>query len=626
MAQEPEIEGNTPGIAHAGKRKWGYDAAQVDAFLERAHSLYESDGARLTQRDIQNVSFDLRKGGYVIAQVDATLARLERAVVDKQTTWEISQHGRVAWKAQTEELYREIAGHAQRESRTRFRPGQAKRTSYDRKQVDRLIDQVVRKTGAQLGVGGAASDDVKDLVDVNSTTVANVIFTQRKGKRGYDERQVDYYLNYCVQLLSHLESYERVADYVGGDRQGSESSAHGTAQPASSSSASDGSTDAGTPYAAVAPLFSNETRHEPEPASPAGDDVPQSFAPAVRAGSAEDRATFDALQRREQEIFNQDAPSGHAYAPTPTPGAPALPAPSTADEPTFSDAPVAGTPDHFHGNRSNDDLSYSGSSREGSSSDDMSRTAVFQPVGNPQTAPRTDAQTVSRQESSTLPQSSSWVSRSQPAQSDTHPSAQPSSRFAAGLSGSVNPGVTADQAPVDSSLAALAHMAEASRETPRESPLSFEPHRPSVQNPAVSDSSSAPVSHDLNPGAHRAAPETSPAPTPETRPAVGEETQSMPPFFDVKRPSGSDASSSDSHSSAFPQAQSPASSAAYAQSDGDDLFGGLFPQTEKSISMDIPDLSFPILKSPSRGHKPDGDGDGDERDATGTDSDDGGKR
>lgn len=100
----------------------------------------------------------------------------------------------------------------------------------------------------------------------------------------------------------------------------------------------------------------------------------------------------------------------------------------------------------------------------------------------------------------------------------------------------------------------------------------------------------------------------------------------MPPFFDVKRPSGSDASSSDSHSSAFPQAQSPASSAAYAQSDGDDLFGGLFPQTEKSISMDIPDLSFPILKSPSRGHKPDGDGDGDERDATGTDSDDGGKR
>ena len=94
MAQEPETEKNASGIAHAAKRKWGYDAEQVDAFLERAHMLYEGEGAQLTQHDIQNVSFELVKGGYVIAQVDAALARLERAVVDKQTTWEISQHGR----------------------------------------------------------------------------------------------------------------------------------------------------------------------------------------------------------------------------------------------------------------------------------------------------------------------------------------------------------------------------------------------------------------------------------------------------------------------------------------------------------------------------------------------------
>ena len=106
MAQEPETEKNASGIAHAAKRKWGYDAEQVDAFLERAHMLYEGEGAQLTQHDIQNVSFELVKGGYVIAQVDAALARLERAVVDKQTTWEISQHGRVAWKAQTEDLFK----------------------------------------------------------------------------------------------------------------------------------------------------------------------------------------------------------------------------------------------------------------------------------------------------------------------------------------------------------------------------------------------------------------------------------------------------------------------------------------------------------------------------------------
>ena len=60
-----------------------------------------------------------------------------------------------------------------------------------------------------------SEDDAKKLVDLNSQTVANVIFTQRKGKRGYDERQVDYYLNECVQLLTRLESYARVADFVG---------------------------------------------------------------------------------------------------------------------------------------------------------------------------------------------------------------------------------------------------------------------------------------------------------------------------------------------------------------------------------------------------------------------------
>ncbi len=31
-----------------------------------------------------------------------------------------------------------------------------------------------------------------------------MIFPQRKGKKGYDERQVDYFLNACVQLLSRL--------------------------------------------------------------------------------------------------------------------------------------------------------------------------------------------------------------------------------------------------------------------------------------------------------------------------------------------------------------------------------------------------------------------------------------
>ena len=275
MAKKPETEQGASGIALVSKRKWGYDVPQVDEFLERAHKLYDSEGMQLTQKDIQNVSFEMRKGGYAIAQVDAALARLERAVVDKQTTWEITQHGRVAWKAETEDLYRQIATHAQRPERKRFAAGKGKQPSYDRKQVDRLVDQIVDKAAAELGVDGADRDQSKKDIDLNAQRVANVIFTQRRGKRGYDERQGDYYINACAQLLSRIESYARVADYVGGSEEQA-------AQPRS---------DGG-----VKPLFAQQ-----------GDAALPQFAPgsgaAAYAAASATPQSFDALHQAEQAIF-----------------------------------------------------------------------------------------------------------------------------------------------------------------------------------------------------------------------------------------------------------------------------------------------------------------------------------
>lgn len=284
MAQEPESERNASGIARTSKRKWGYDSEQVDAFLERAHMLYEGEGAQLTQHDIQNVSFDLVKGGYVIAQVDAALARLERAVVDKQTTWEISQHGRVAWKAQTETLFRQLDAHSKREHGERFKPGEGKNPSYDRKQVDRIVDQCLTKAAGELGVEEVPDDDAKKLVDLNSQTVANVIFTQRKGKRGYDERQVDYYLNECVQLLTRLESYARVADFVGEPSE----SAIAAANPSSTSLESQETQ-------VVSPLFT----------VPAVSAEPIAQSAQVQNGAD----SFDALNKAEREIFTTSAAS-----------------------------------------------------------------------------------------------------------------------------------------------------------------------------------------------------------------------------------------------------------------------------------------------------------------------------
>ena len=220
MTHKPDTARNASGMERVGKRKLGYNVAQVDAFLERAHTLYESDEARLTQQDIQEISFDLERNGYVIGQVDAALSRLERAVVDKYTEQEISECGRVAWKARAEELYRKLLKHAQRDYRERFDNGASRRPSYARKQVDIMVDQALDKIALMLGHELEWETDENTLNDINSTYVSNVIFTQKTGKHGYDERQVDYYLNACVRLLSSLESLKRLDKYVDSDYSG----------------------------------------------------------------------------------------------------------------------------------------------------------------------------------------------------------------------------------------------------------------------------------------------------------------------------------------------------------------------------------------------------------------------
>lgn len=212
MDGQSENNHSLTGINFAGKRKWGYDVDQVDAFLDLAHEKYDKNDGSLTQKDIQSAAFKFAKGGYVIAEVDAALARLERAVVDRETARQIAGEGRVAWQAETMKIYQMLREHAQRAHRERFMRGEKKSPSYDMKQVDRLIDQIIIRTSDDLGVESMTKAESRNLADLNASAVANVIFTQRKGKRGYDERQVDFYIHVCVRLLSRIESYERVGN------------------------------------------------------------------------------------------------------------------------------------------------------------------------------------------------------------------------------------------------------------------------------------------------------------------------------------------------------------------------------------------------------------------------------
>lgn len=211
MAQKPNTARKVSGMERVGKRKFGYNVSQVNEFLERAHKLYVSDNMDLTQKDIQEVSFDLERDGYVISQVDATLSRLENAVVDKATEYDIMHRGRVVWKAEIEDIYRTLLKHAKRAERQRFAPGEPKHPSYDRTQVDELVNQILDKIAISLGHRASWDTDEDILKEITDDFVSDVVFTQRVGKRGYDERQVDYYLNSCIRVLSKIESYERIS-------------------------------------------------------------------------------------------------------------------------------------------------------------------------------------------------------------------------------------------------------------------------------------------------------------------------------------------------------------------------------------------------------------------------------
>jgi DivIVA domain-containing protein len=231
MSNNEVNESSQSVIDRAGKHHWGYNVDQVDEFLQHAHDLYEEDDPGLTQEDIQLTSFDLEKNGYVIGQVDATLIRLEKAVVDKHTSYEIAHRGRQAWDDDTKALVRTLEERAEAPDGERFKRGLPKHPSYDVKQVDLLVRQAWTRITSLMGVRSQLEPETGSE-NINASQVSNVIFTQRKAKHGYDESSVDAYLNRIIQVLTRMESVTRLGLPLPGmqpDRESAQSGSLGSA-------------------------------------------------------------------------------------------------------------------------------------------------------------------------------------------------------------------------------------------------------------------------------------------------------------------------------------------------------------------------------------------------------------
>ncbi len=170
----------------------GYDPDEVDEFFAHARQMYEAGPAGgLSGKDVRRVSFDMVRGGYVTAAVDAALDRLEAAFVARARSEVIAQRGQQVWLGQLGDQARTLYGRLGRQDGDRFAPPSGRNPGYEPADVDALCHRLVAyfDTGAPL----------------TAAEVRTATFRRRNGRDGYDEASVDAFCGRAVEVLLGVE-------------------------------------------------------------------------------------------------------------------------------------------------------------------------------------------------------------------------------------------------------------------------------------------------------------------------------------------------------------------------------------------------------------------------------------
>lgn len=174
--------------------KTGYDPEQVDSFFRRAKESFDREASQpgdLDSRAVRTVGFDLIRGGYHVAVVDAALDRLEDAFAKRARDRMITKVGRGAWMTELSRAAASLRGRLTRPEGERFHRAASREYGYDVVQVDAMCDRINRYFTA----GEAMSVD----------EVRRVIFKSRRGAKGYDEDQVDAFIDRVVEVMSSVD-------------------------------------------------------------------------------------------------------------------------------------------------------------------------------------------------------------------------------------------------------------------------------------------------------------------------------------------------------------------------------------------------------------------------------------
>lgn len=175
-----------------GPFRSGYDPDQVDTFFQHARRAYEGDrGEPLSGTDVRRAAFDVVRGGYASASVDAALDRLERAFSARQRLEFVAANGQQAWMEHVAAQARTLYERLRRPDGRRFAPAHRGEQGYSPVEVDALCHRIV--------------DYFDRGTPLTSDEVRQATFRRASGHGAYAEGPVDAFLERTVEVLLGVE-------------------------------------------------------------------------------------------------------------------------------------------------------------------------------------------------------------------------------------------------------------------------------------------------------------------------------------------------------------------------------------------------------------------------------------
>lgn len=194
--QPDDAAGQATGLfPRVAEDEFGYDTAQVERFLQRARSTYEvalADDDMVTSAMARRTTFDPQRGGYDPREVDAALDRLEDVFAARERNAMIASQGHDRWIEGVAQVAGVLRARLHRAPGERFRrPTHRNAPSYSIDDVDMLCDRLL--------------DYFERDIPLSVDDVRRAAFGRAIGDAGYEESQVDAFLDRTIELMASID-------------------------------------------------------------------------------------------------------------------------------------------------------------------------------------------------------------------------------------------------------------------------------------------------------------------------------------------------------------------------------------------------------------------------------------